>query len=556
MEFMEEIPKAVSMPLVIGNLVSEEKGISTPLQLAELVLKANSYGLSSDKPETEAFLVPSTTGDKVVSCNDQPAKVSPSVESFCVKNDEEELESLRDMDSSHSSGVSNDTFGQEIREEGLVSCSQSLAKKNSSINKDEFPDAKFNSDTNSLTSSDTEKHIQSVAPQKSNTMGSDSRSKPVRDVFAVAEDLDVDDSRGHDRNSTVGLFGASHEKIIRAKSSHCIFEMVSVPLWGFTSFCGRRPEMEDALAVVPCFQKLPIKVLACDHMLNGMSQSLSQTAHFYGVYDGHGGPQVANFCRDHLHVALAEEIEFMKMGSLNGSIVDNSVELWEKAFLRAFLKIDAEVEGIHQSHAEENDDVSESSIEPIAPETVGSTAIVAVVCSTHILVANCGDSRAVLCRAKAPMPLSVDHKPDRKDEWDRIEAADGKVIQWNGYRVFGVLAMSRSIGDRYLKPWVIPDPEVMVVPRSKDDDCLILASDGLWDVMTNEEACEAARRRILLWHKKNGASMSLERGKSVDPAAQAAADYLAKLALQKGSKDNITVLVVDLKPHRKLKCKT
>jgi len=44
------------------------------------------------------------------------------------------------------------------------------------------------------------------------------------------------------------------------------------------------------------------------------------------------------------------------------------------------------------------------------------------------------------------VPLSVDHKPNREDEYARIEAEGGKVIQWNGYRVFGVLAMSRSIG--------------------------------------------------------------------------------------------------------------
>ncbi|XP_021746135.1 probable protein phosphatase 2C 50 [Chenopodium quinoa] len=552
MEFVEEIPKAVSMPLMIGNLVSEDKAISTPLQLAGLVLKANSYSLSPDRPETKALLVPSTVGNKVFNCNDQPAKLSTSVESFCVKNHKEEPELLRVVVSNHSSGVSNDIIGQENGEEDFVSYSQSLASENSSNYGEESLVVESNSDANSPASSDTEKNTQSFAPQKYNTMGSNSMSKPVRDVFAVAEDLDVDDTRRHDRNMTMGLLEASHDKINRTKSSHCIFEMGSIPLWGFTSICGRRPEMEDALAVIPCLQKLPIKVLAGDHILNGMSQ----TAHFYAVYDGHGGSQVANYCRDHLHVALSEEIEFMKRGSQNGSFLDNSEEKWEKAFFRAFHKIDAEVGGVHQDHAGVNDDSPETSLEPIAPETVGSTAIVAVVCSTHILVANCGDSRAVLCRAKAPMPLSVDHKPDRKDELDRIEAADGKVIQWNGYRVFGVLAMSRSIGDRYLKPWIIPDPEVMVIPRLKDDDCLILASDGLWDVLTNEEACEAARRRILLWHKKNGGSMSLERGKSIDPAAQAAADYLAKLALQKGSKDNITVIVVDLKPHRKLKCKT
>lgn len=138
----------------------------------------------------------------------------------------------------------------------------------------------------------------------------------------------------------------------------------------------------------------------------------------------------------------------------------------------------------------------------------------------------------------------------------RIEAAGGKVIQWNGSRVFGVLAMSRSIGDRYLKPWIIRDPDVMFVPRAKEDDCLILASDGLWDVMNNEEACDVARRRILLWHKKHGNTSPATRGDGIDPAAQAAADYLTKLAMHKGSKDNITVIVVDLKAQRKIKRKT
>jgi protein phosphatase 2C len=107
-----------------------------------------------------------------------------------------------------------------------------------------------------------------------------------------------------------------------------------------------------------------------------------------------------------------------------------------------------------------------------------------------------------------------------------------------------------------LKPWIIPEPEVMFLPRARDDECLILASDGLWDVMSNEEACEVARKRILVWHKKNGIASLVERGTGVDPAAQAAADYLLMLALQKGSKDNISVIVVDLKAQRKFKSKS
>ncbi|KAF2303986.1 hypothetical protein GH714_025958 [Hevea brasiliensis] len=73
--------------------------------------------------------------------------------------------------------------------------------------------------------------------------------------------------------------------------------------------------------------------------------------------------------------------------------------------------------------------------------------------------------------------------PDRQDELMRIEGVGGKVISWNGARVFGVLAMSRAIGDRYLRPSIIPVPEITFMTRTDEDECLILASDGLWDVM-------------------------------------------------------------------------
>jgi protein phosphatase 2C len=75
--------------------------------------------------------------------------------------------------------------------------------------------------------------------------------------------------------------------------------------------------------------------------------------------------------------------------------------------------------------------------------------------------------------------------------------------------------------------------------------------------MTNEDVCDVARKRILLWHKKNArtSSSAPRTGDSADPAAQAAAECLSKLALQAGSKDNIAVVVVDLKAHRKFRSK-
>ncbi|KAL6226729.1 hypothetical protein ACLB2K_000690 [Fragaria x ananassa] len=342
------------------------------------------------------------------------------------------------------------------------------------------------------------------------------------------------------------------KKICRTSPNGKVFDLDRAPFWGYTSICGGRPEMEDDVAVVPKLLQIPSQMFMDESDDLGHNPS-QYTAHFFGVYDGHGGCQVANYCRERVHSALVEEIEIAKSG-LNESTGESWQEHWKEAFTNCFMKVDAEVAGAPISTHSSSTGASEASVDHIAPETVGSTAVVAVVCPSHIIVANCGDSRAVLYRGRVAMPLSVDHKPDREDEYERIEAAGGKVIQWDGSRVFGVLAMSRSIGDRYLKPSIIPDPEVMFVSREKEDECLILASDGLWDVITNEEACDIARRRILVWHKKYGDTV--ERGEGADPAAEAAAVYLTRLAIQKGSKDNITVVVVDLKASRKFKKKT
>lgn len=144
------------------------------------------------------------------------------------------------------------------------------------------------------------------------------------------------------------------------------------------------------------------------------------------------------------------------------------------------------------------------------------------------------------------------------------------MIYWNGYRVLGVLAMSRAIGkdhlslsfhfdftnpllmfpgDRYLKPYVIPDPEFTFTQRSEDDEFIILASDGLWDVVTNEMACDIARKCFTA--KKLG--KPLDRNEfpfSVEdiegPPAAVAAIVLSKIAFVTGSSDNISVVVVDL----------
>lgn len=551
---MEEMSPAVAVPFRLGNSVCDNPTVASHMDVTRFKLMTDATSLLSDSATQVS--TESIAGEDD-NCSDLENEVSVVAVSVPVENREEGA-ALLDMVSENKSNwvAGDDVVIRESEEDDFLSvegdpildssCSLSVTSETSSICGEDLLAFEANFETGTPGSLDIEKDgCNDPIIAKSSHLGElNAEQEIVSDSLAVTS-LEEEIGFRPELKSSEVVIQLPVEKGVSGTLVRSVFELVYVPLWGFTSICGRRPEMEDAVATVPRFFQIPIQMLIGDRVIDGMSKCVSHlTAHFFGVYDGHGGSQVANYCRDRIHSALAEEIETAKTGFSDGNVQDYCKELWTKVFTNCFLKVDAEVGG-------------KASLEPVAPETVGSTAVVAIICSSHIIVANCGDSRAVLYRGKEPIALSVDHKPNREDEYARIEAAGGKVIQWNGHRVFGVLAMSRSIGDRYLKPWIIPEPEVTFIPRAREDECLILASDGLWDVMTNEEVCDIARRRILLWHKKNGVTMlPSERGQGIDPAAQAAAECLSNRALQKGSKDNITVIVVDLKAQRKFKSKT
>lgn len=90
----------------------------------------------------------------------------------------------------------------------------------------------------------------------------------------------------------------------------------------------------------------------------------------------------------------------------------------------------------------------------------------------------------------AAYALSVDHKPNCDDERKRIENAGGVVVWAGTWRVGGVLAVSRAFGDRLLKKYVVATPYTQYEQLTSDDEVAILASDGLWDVISNQNAIE------------------------------------------------------------------
>ena len=189
----------------------------------------------------------------------------------------------------------------------------------------------------------------------------------------------------------------------------------------------------------------------------------------------------------------------------------------------------------------------------------GSTATTVLVAGRRLWCANVGDSRSVLGRAGgAALALSEDAKPSRPDEQARIKAAGGFVIH---KRVMGELAVSRAFGDaefkrgmRYIigddaeaaaaagggedgadaarldQPLIVAEPEIQTVRLEEDDEFVLLACDGMWDVLSSEEAVSAARQ-LLLAHRDS----------------QVAAEALVDLAIQRGSRDNVSAVLVLLR---------
>jgi len=162
----------------------------------------------------------------------------------------------------------------------------------------------------------------------------------------------------------------------------------------------------------------------------------------------------------------------------------------------------------------------------------GTTAVCALLRPTEqmLYVAWLGDSQALLVRNGQAVHVVNPHKPDRQDERERIEDMGGCVLFWGTWRVNGQLAVSRAIGDSGYKPYVTSEPDVTAVSLDGTEDFLVLACDGLWDFVTEEEAVMAVYEQIA------------EAPGDIEAVSQ----RLVQLSKQQGSTDNISVIVVFL----------
>lgn len=227
---------------------------------------------------------------------------------------------------------------------------------------------------------------------------------------------------------------------------------------------NQRPYMEDRTAVVECCsQRRPSTELEA-------IENLFSRIMMLGVFDGHGGQHASEYVRRHLLTTIANQAAFR-----SGDFV--------AALRRAFAVVDdALVKWLWERR-----------------NPCGSTAAVVLLVDNIVYVAHAGDTRALLCRDKSAFALTSDHTPARESERIRIESRGGEVTRnprGGPMRVNGMLAVSRSFGDVLLKPnaVVTSEPDVCVEPLSPADEWLIMATDGLFDVMSNQSAVDVVRR--------------------------------------------------------------
>jgi len=251
---------------------------------------------------------------------------------------------------------------------------------------------------------------------------------------------------------------------------------------------------------------------------------------YFGIFDGHGGASVSELGAKQLHKNILAHFRQKQVQPASRD------EKLKGAIREAFAQTDKEILGLAERKKFEQQ---------------GSTALMALLhgnpklgTALRLVVANVGDSRAILCRAGQAVAISEDHKPDRLDEKKRIERAGGLVLNVRGMwriaapanpgaskkasrREYQGLAMTRSLGDTYFKqssPLSTPDPEVKILPITDKDLFLVLATDGITNVMSNQDIVDAASKH---WDD-----------------AEEAAKTIVRTAFQKGSDENLTAMVI------------
>ncbi|XP_058080661.1 probable protein phosphatase 2C 78 [Magnolia sinica] len=305
-----------------------------------------------------------------------------------------------------------------------------------------------------------------------------------------------------------------------------------------------------------------IAVVQANSSLEDQSQVFtSPVATYIGIYDGHGGPEASRFINGHLFPYLHKFVS--EQGGLSVDVIKKAFDATEEEFLHL----------VKRSW-------------PTRPQIalVGSCCLVGAITKDVLYVANLGDSRAVLGRQAmdgghsqhvVAERLSRDHnvaEEDVRKELEELHPDDAHiVVHTRGvWRIKGIIQVSRSIGDVYLKkpefsrdplfqqfgspvplkrPVMTAEPSIIVRKLRPQDLFLIFASDGLWEQLSDEAAVE-----IVFKNPRAGIAKRLVRAALNEAAKKREMRYDDIKRIEKGIRrhfhDDITVIVIYLDHHQ------
>lgn len=269
---------------------------------------------------------------------------------------------------------------------------------------------------------------------------------------------------------------------------------------------------------------------------------------YFAIFDGHAGKQSARWCGNNLHALLEDEIVANESPAAGTDDVNNLAPPYGAYDLKdglhnAFVKADELIEkdGSGSSGCTaavavlrwETDSSSDAGVLQLnEPESLSYDFVPASNHKRVLYTSNVGDLRIVLCRQGRPYRLSYDHKASDANEIERVRELGGLILK---NRVNGVLAVTRSLGDLYMKNLVTGKPFTTSTEIVADDEFLIIACDGVWDVISDAQACLCVLKVF---------SDQVANNAAVDP--REAASKLCQMAMDNATTDNVTVMVVHL----------
>lgn len=227
---------------------------------------------------------------------------------------------------------------------------------------------------------------------------------------------------------------------------------------------------------------------------------------YFAIFDGHAGNEASKWCGSNLHSVVEKHI----LQDENRDVRD----VLNDSFVYADKEINSHLVGNSGCTA------AVAVLRWEVPESVPHEFISLDEHKRTLYTANVGDTRIILFRNGQSVRLTYDHKASDDIEMCRVEQAGGIIMK---SRVNGMLAVTRSLGDKFFDSLVVGNPFTTSVDIKSGDQFLIIACDGLWDVINDQEACEM-----------------IQGIKDANEAAKT----LVRHALENGTTDNVTVMVV------------